>query len=151
MTCYKLNIFKDSRDTWTQSALNPFININPIYFTVSVEQKDELKSEILKTISERIIIIDDPYSSHGGCDLEFRIISKEYSWMYEHEVVVKSNVNSIIEFLMDNSISIYQKSTGKYWCRYYIELSETSNKGCEYSVNEIICYIEQMLDCEIED
>ena len=156
MTCYKLNIFKDSRETWTESALNPFININPIYFIIHDMQKDEFKSVIFKIISNYIININDPYSINSDCDLDFRIINNTSWGMSEREVVVKSDVNSIVDFLMNNNISIYQKSTGKYWCRYYIEFSETSNKGCEYSIDEIICYIKQMLgcknlDCENED
>lgn len=114
-------------------------------------KKNVFKSVIYNIISHYIINIDDPYSINNNCDLDFRIIDNTYCSMSEREVAVKSDVNSIVDFLMNNSISIYQKSTGKYWCRYYIEFGETSNKGCEYSIEEIICYIKQMLDCENED
>lgn len=144
MTCYKLNILKDSRDTWTESSLNPFVNINPIYINISDTQKDEFIPLIFEMISKCIIDLNDTFSSgcYLGSDLDFRIIHKKN--MSECKVVVENDINSIVDFLTNNTISIYQKSTGKYWCRYYIEFSESSNKGCEYSIEEIKSYIENI-------
>lgn len=147
MTTYKLNIFKDSRESWTESALNPFININPLYIYIPNEQKELLKEEIYNIISKYIININDPYSTNGDsdCDLDLRIFDKNFM-NDERKVIMKGNKNSVVEILMNNNMIIYQKSTGKYWCRYYIELKEIFNKGSEYCIDEIECYIKQMFE-----
>ena len=33
-TTYKLDIFKDSRENWTETSLNTFINITSLYFII---------------------------------------------------------------------------------------------------------------------
>jgi hypothetical protein len=117
--------------------------MNPLYIIVPNEQKDKFMVEIYNMISKCIININEPYS----CDLDFRILDKKI-YMGEREVIVKNNVNSVVEILTNYNMLIYQKSTGKYWCRYYIECKEISNKGSEYSIEDIKCYIEQMFENE---
>lgn len=150
MVCYKLNIFMDCRESWTESALNAFININPIYIYVSnvttLTEKDEFKLAIFGIIANCIIKINEPHSLTSNDDIDFRILNNNTSWMCEGQINVKNNFKSVIKFLMDNNMSIYQKSIGKYWCRYYIELNETSNKGNEYSIEEIKYYIKKMFE-----
>lgn len=132
---YKLNIIKDSRDSWSESLLEPFTRINPIYIS-TMEPNDIFKKRVLTIVANIIINLN-------SCDLdnlEFYMIS-EYS---EEEIIIKNDFDSILKLLLENNLLIYQHATGKYWQRYYISLTKTPNKGGYYSEDEIQNYIYEM-------
>lgn len=106
MSCYKLNIFEDSRETYTDSALNPFLRMNPIYVIISDTQKDEYKSVIHETIAKCIVGKNDQRMMENNCDLDFRVLDYRYG-IFEDEVVIKNNIISIVNFLQNNKISIF--------------------------------------------
>lgn len=133
---YKLNIFEDSRDIWTNSSLSPFVHINPIYIKI-LETDDNTRTKILKIIAKNIIDSDHYANSD---EFEFRTLDPT-CWMIEKDTVIKNNFDLIFDFLLTNKLVIFQKSTGKYWCRIYIEFTEISNKGNKYTDLEIENYV----------
>ena len=133
---YKLNIFADSCEIWTESSLSPFVHINPIYIKI-LDNDDVTRTKILKIIAKNII--DSDHYSHSD-EFIFSILDPTY-WMNETDIEIKNNFDLIFDFLLLNELVIFQKSTGKYWCRIYIEFTETSNKGNKYTNLEIKNYV----------
>lgn len=137
---YKLNIFKDERDIWTEFVVGSFMNIEPIYIK---SDDDNFTKKIFTILAEVILDSNNSdISSH-----EFRYLNGYYT--NENESIVEfpnisSSKLSIINLLLDHTdLIIYQISTGKYWSRIYISLEKTNIKGCEYTHSELLGYIKE--------
>ena len=114
---YKLNIFEDSRETWTETSLSAFVRINPIYILVP-NSDEKFINLIKKQIAKKIKLL----GIYGDDSVDFRIGKKNFQYDYdERKIIVPNNIDSIIEVLKTNPFVIYQRSTGKYWQRFYID------------------------------
>lgn len=128
----KLNIFKDSGEMNKNGCLMPFIHMNPIY--IDADNYDESRIKIFMMIANNIV------DSFHLPTLDFRKINTS-KFPFENKMNVPCDFNSIMKVLLDNSLLIYYQYTNKSNRRYYIELSQTSNKGSAYTDDEIQRYI----------
>jgi hypothetical protein len=139
---YKINLFHDERDIWTESSLSPFVNIEPIYVQTN-------NDNFIKNIYT--MIIDYLLNDYEYIKCQKTLTFKYYNGHYTNEcyeiVEFKPNErDNIINFLCEHSdLCSFQISTGKYWAILYISVNESNIKGAHYENEEIYNYIKEKI------
>jgi len=147
---YKLNLFLDTRNSSSDTAVVPFLHVEPLYITIDSSEEDAFKSEVFRLIAERIILASNSnMSDHCDSDyINFRVYTPQYfnSKESSNPVHIQKSIEPIMKYLLSTEdVSIYENSDGKYWSKYYISLNKLTEwsyaKGCKYSIEEIGEYI----------
>jgi hypothetical protein len=140
---YKVNLFHDERDIWTESSLSPFVNIEPIY--VKTDDDDFIKN--IYTIIIDYLLNDYEYIKCQET-LTFNYYDGPYTnESYENIKFTFNEKDKIINFLCENSnLCSFQISTGKYWAVLYMSVKESTVKGVHYEKEEIYNYIKEKIE-----
>lgn len=140
---YKINLFHDERDIWTESSLSPFVNIEPIY--VQTNDDDFIKN--IYTIIIDYLLNDYKYIGHEEILTFNYYIGIYMNECYEKVEFKRNEKDNIINFLCEHSnLCSFQISTGKYWALLYMSVKESNIKGAHYENEEIYNYIKEKIE-----
>ena len=92
---YKINLFHDERDIWTESSLSPFVNIEPIY--VQTNDDDFIKN--IYTIIIDYLLNDYKYIGHEEILTFNYYIGIYMNECYEKVKFKRNEKDNIINFL----------------------------------------------------
>ena len=140
---YKLNLFHDERDIWTESSLSPFVNIEPMY----VMTEDENFIENIYAMIVDYLLNEYNYILRYD-ELTFHYYDGHYLNENSRDVIFnRFEKDKMIEFLCEHAnLCSFQVNDGKYWSLLYMSIQETNMKGAIYSDAEILSYVREKID-----